>query len=93
VPEPTIAVGQTLAKVPNFCGLTEGELSFLAQRTVTRNYSAGQLENTNATRVFEKLGIHYCFGRNLGNIEQETDDAQACPRCGYNYGSREHYFR
>ena len=30
MPEPTITVGQTLAKVPIFSGLTEGELSFLA---------------------------------------------------------------
>src|SRR5207244_10706350 len=42
VPEPTVAIGQTLAKVPIFSGLTEGELSFLAQRAVSRNYSAGQ---------------------------------------------------
>ncbi len=42
VPEPTSAVGKTLAKVPIFSGLTEGELSFLAQRAVPRNYSAGQ---------------------------------------------------
>jgi len=42
VPEPTLTLGQTLAKVPIFSGLTESELSFLAQRAVTRNYSAGQ---------------------------------------------------
>jgi CRP/FNR family transcriptional regulator, cyclic AMP receptor protein len=42
VPEPTSAVGKTLATVPIFSGLTESELSFLAQRTVLRNYSAGQ---------------------------------------------------
>jgi len=42
VPEPTSIVGKTLAKVPIFSGLTEGELSFLAQRAVARIYSAGQ---------------------------------------------------
>jgi CRP/FNR family transcriptional regulator, cyclic AMP receptor protein len=42
VPEPIIAVGQTLAKVSIFSGLTEGELAFLAQRAVSRSYSAGQ---------------------------------------------------
>src|SRR5271165_4749654 len=42
VPEPASAVGKTLAKVPIFSGLTEDELSFLAQRAARRNYSAGQ---------------------------------------------------
>jgi CRP/FNR family cyclic AMP-dependent transcriptional regulator len=42
VPEPTAAIGKTLAKVPIFSGLEENELSFLAQRTVLRNYSADQ---------------------------------------------------
>ncbi len=42
MPEPTLTLDQTLAKVPIFSGLTESELSFLAQRAVTRNYSAGQ---------------------------------------------------
>jgi CRP/FNR family cyclic AMP-dependent transcriptional regulator len=42
VPEPTSTVEQTLTKVPIFSGLTESELSFLAQRAVSRNYSAGQ---------------------------------------------------
>ena len=35
--------GQTLAKVPIFSGLTEGELNFLQQRTVPRRYAAGEL--------------------------------------------------
>ena len=35
--------GQTLAKVPIFSGLTESELGFLAQRTVPRHYSAGEM--------------------------------------------------
>jgi CRP/FNR family transcriptional regulator len=34
---------QTLAKVPLFSGLTESELGFLAQRTVSRRYSAGEI--------------------------------------------------
>ncbi|PYX33114.1 MAG: hypothetical protein DMG77_01170 [Acidobacteria bacterium] len=42
MPEPAAAIGKTLAKVPIFSGLEENELSFLAQRTVLRNYSAGQ---------------------------------------------------
>src|SRR5580765_227517 len=42
VPESKVTCGQTLAKVPIFSGLTESELSFLALRAVSRNYSAGQ---------------------------------------------------
>jgi CRP/FNR family cyclic AMP-dependent transcriptional regulator len=42
VPEPTFTVGQTLAKVPIFSGLSESELSFLTPRTVPRSYSPGQ---------------------------------------------------
>lgn len=42
VPEATSAVGKTLAKVPIFSGLTESELSFLAQCALPRSYSAGQ---------------------------------------------------
>ena len=34
---------QTLAKVPIFSGLTESELGFLAARTVSRHYSAGEI--------------------------------------------------
>ncbi len=41
VPEPT-AQQQTLARVPIFSGLSESELSFLAQRAVPRRYSAGE---------------------------------------------------
>ena len=39
----TYKPGQTLAKVPIFSGLTESELGFLAQRTVPRHYSAGEM--------------------------------------------------
>jgi len=35
--------GETLAKVPIFSGLTEGELTFLTQRAVPRHYQAGEL--------------------------------------------------
>ena len=42
VPEPIPAVGKTLSKVQIFSGLSEGELSFLAQRAVPRRYSVGQ---------------------------------------------------
>src|SRR6266568_9599051 len=42
VPEPTSTIGQTLAKVPIFSGLTESELNFLAQHARPRTYSAGQ---------------------------------------------------
>ena len=35
--------GRTLAKVPIFSGLTESELSFLAQRTVPRQYAPGEI--------------------------------------------------
>lgn len=42
MPDPTSAVAKTLAKVPIFSGLTEGELNFLAQRAVPRDYAAGQ---------------------------------------------------
>ena len=41
-PEPTITLGQTLAKVPIFSGLTENRLSFLAQHAVPRNYQRGR---------------------------------------------------
>ena len=40
--ESTFTPGQTLAKVPIFSGLTESELSFLAQRAVQRHYSTGE---------------------------------------------------
>jgi CRP/FNR family transcriptional regulator, cyclic AMP receptor protein len=42
VPETTFTTGQTLAKVQIFSGLTESELSFLAQRAVRRCYSTGE---------------------------------------------------
>jgi CRP/FNR family cyclic AMP-dependent transcriptional regulator len=42
VPESKATCGQTLAKVPIFSGLTESELSFLAQCAVPHSYSAGQ---------------------------------------------------
>jgi len=42
VPESTSTPAQTLAKVQIFSGLTESELSFLAQRAAPRSYSAGQ---------------------------------------------------
>ena len=40
--ESTFTPGQTLAKVPIFSGLTESELSFLAQRAVPHHYSTGE---------------------------------------------------
>jgi CRP/FNR family transcriptional regulator len=43
VPDSTYQLRQTLAKVPIFSGLTESELGFLAQRTVSRHYSAGEM--------------------------------------------------
>lgn len=43
MPETKISPGQTLAKVPIFSGLAENELTFLAQRAVPRQYSAGEL--------------------------------------------------
>jgi CRP/FNR family transcriptional regulator len=43
VPDTTHKVGQTLAKVPIFSGLTEIELGFLAQRTVPRHYAGGEI--------------------------------------------------
>lgn len=43
VPESTLALGQTLSKVPIFSGLTESELGFLSQRTLPRNFSPGEL--------------------------------------------------
>jgi CRP/FNR family transcriptional regulator len=42
MPDSTNKLGQTLAKVPIFSGLTERELGFLAQRTVPRHYSSGE---------------------------------------------------
>jgi len=43
VPDSTSNIGQTLAEVPIFSGLTESELAFLTPRTIPRNYSAGEL--------------------------------------------------
>lgn len=43
MPDSRFTAGQTLAKVPIFSGLTESELAFLAQRTVARHYSAGEV--------------------------------------------------
>ena len=42
MPESTSPLGQTLAKVPIFSGLTKNELGFLAQRAIPRHYSAGE---------------------------------------------------
>jgi CRP/FNR family transcriptional regulator len=39
----TSKLSSTLAKVPIFSGLTESELDFLAQRSVPRRYSAGEI--------------------------------------------------
>lgn len=38
-----IAIGQTLARVPIFSGLSEAELAFLSQRTIPRHYKAGEI--------------------------------------------------
>ena len=38
-----VECGRTLAKVPIFSGLTETELSFLAQRAVPRQYAPGEV--------------------------------------------------
>lgn len=42
MPESTATPAQMLAKVQIFSGLSESELSFLAQRAAPRSYSAGQ---------------------------------------------------
>ena len=42
VSDPKTNRTETLARVPIFSGLTEGELSFLAERTVPRRFSAGK---------------------------------------------------
>ena len=42
MPETKSNHAHTLSRVPIFSGLTETELSFLTQRTVPRNYSAGE---------------------------------------------------
>jgi CRP/FNR family transcriptional regulator len=43
VPETKVNHGPTLAKVPIFSGLTEGELAFLLQRAIPRRYVAGEI--------------------------------------------------
>jgi CRP/FNR family transcriptional regulator len=43
VPETKVNHGPTLAKVPIFSGLTEGELAFLLQRAIPRRYAAGEI--------------------------------------------------
>src|SRR5579864_1075714 len=42
VPDPNSNRSETLTRVPIFSGLSEAELSFLAQRTVSRRFSAGE---------------------------------------------------
>ena len=42
MPEEKTNHSQTLARVPIFSGLTEGEFAFLTQRTVSRRFSAGE---------------------------------------------------
>jgi CRP/FNR family transcriptional regulator len=42
VPHAKASPGQTLARVPIFAGLSEAELAFLSQRTVSRRFPAGQ---------------------------------------------------
>jgi CRP/FNR family transcriptional regulator, cyclic AMP receptor protein len=42
VPGAQPSPGQTLARVPIFAGLSEAELAFLSQRTVSRRFLAGQ---------------------------------------------------
>lgn len=43
MPDTKDNLAETLSKVPLFSGLTESELSFLAQRAVPRHYTAGQI--------------------------------------------------
>jgi CRP/FNR family transcriptional regulator, cyclic AMP receptor protein len=43
VPDTKINLAETLSRVPLFSGLSESELSFLAQRAVPRHYTAGQM--------------------------------------------------
>lgn len=43
MPETKVNHSETLAKVAIFSGLTEGELSFLTQHAVPRNYAPGEL--------------------------------------------------
>ena len=43
VTESKVNHGPTLARVPIFSGLADGELSFLAQRAVPRRYAAGEM--------------------------------------------------
>jgi CRP/FNR family cyclic AMP-dependent transcriptional regulator len=43
VPETKVNHGPTLAKVPIFSGLTEGELAFLLQRAIPRRYAPGEI--------------------------------------------------
>jgi CRP/FNR family transcriptional regulator, cyclic AMP receptor protein len=42
VPDPALNHSATLTRVPIFAGLSEAELSFLAERTVARRFSAGE---------------------------------------------------
>ncbi|HYM75617.1 MAG TPA: Crp/Fnr family transcriptional regulator [Candidatus Dormibacteraeota bacterium] len=43
MPETKVNHGPTLAKVPIFSGMTEGELAFLLQRAIPRRYAAGEI--------------------------------------------------
>src|SRR5690349_16118088 len=42
MPEPPLTPAQTLARVPIISGLAEGELSFLAQKAISRRYTTGE---------------------------------------------------
>ena len=75
VPESTAAIGKTLAKVPIFSGLEESELTFLAQRTVLRNYSAGQSvfgEGEPCTGLYVVEAVHVRIFKSSGNGREQV---------------------
>jgi len=74
VPEARIDHGKTLAVVPIFSGLTEAELTFLAKRSVPRNFQPGELvfsEGEPCTGLYVVAAGHIrIFKSSVGGREQ-----------------------
>jgi AraC-like DNA-binding protein len=74
--ESAFTQGQTLAKVPIFSGLAENELSFLAQRALTRRYLAGELKQENGDENFVeriRIAIQQKLTGRRPNVEDIAD--------------------
>jgi Crp-like helix-turn-helix protein len=74
VPDPKPNRSETLTRVPVFSGLSEAELSFLAEHTVPRQFSAG-IEITlpaNNQELASQIGtVRELVSRNLSRFQAE----------------------